>query len=323
MPAKVTAVQRALIFHPEQGLRENLPPGFQPRQSEEFTWVDLAQPEPEDLELLTGLFHFHPLAVDDCRHPHYRPGIAQYDEYAFLTLRCVKAHQHSLTVAHNVFLGPKFIVTVHHQELEFIDQLWHRYRQDPQLFVKGTDFILYSLLEPLTETFFTFFDRSEGKIEYLEEEVFRRPTRQILNQVFTLRRQAIKLRKILGAQRDILNLLAHPEFKLVKPENRVFFLDIYNEMLRLSDQVETFHDLATSTLEIYLSLTSNRLNEIMKVLTVITTIMMPLSLIAGIYGMNFRYMPGLEWRYGYFAVLGVMALLAGVMLFFFRRKGWF
>ncbi|GEA14765.1 magnesium transport protein CorA [Moorella sp. E308F] len=316
-------MQRLLIFHPQQGLRKNLPPGFQPRQSEEFTWLDLVQPAPAELDLLTDLFHFHPLAVEDCRHPHYRPGIAQYDEYAFLTLRCVKAGQRSLTTALNVFLGPRYIVTVHQEELEFVTKLWRQYRQDPQLFQKGTDFILYSLLEPLTETFFTFFDRTEGKIEYLEEEVFRRPTRQILNQVFTLRRQAIKLRKILGAQRDILNLLAYPEFKLVKPENRVFFLDIYNEMLRLIDQVETFHDLASSTLEIYLSLTSNRLNEIMKVLTVITTIMMPLTLIAGIYGMNFRYMPELEWRYGYFTVLGVMAMLAGVMLFFFRRKGWF
>ncbi|MDN5361254.1 magnesium/cobalt transporter CorA [Moorella sp. Hama-1] len=316
-------MQRLLIFDPARGLLENLPPGCQPRHVEGYVWLDLNRPTPEELELLTSLWHFHPLAVDDCRHPHYRPGMAQYEDYAFLTLRCVQSHQRSLTGALNVFLGPGFIVTVHHEELEFVNQLWQQYRQDPQLFQKGADFVLYSLLEPLTETFFTFFDRTEGKIEYLEEEVFRRPTRQILNQVFTMRRQAIKLRKILGAQRDIINLLAYPEFKLVKEENRVFFLDIYNEMLRLIDQVETFHDLASSTVEIYLSLTSNRLNEIMKVLTVITTIMMPLTLIAGIYGMNFHYMPELEWRYGYFVVLGVMALLAGVMLFFFRRKGWF
>lgn len=316
-------MQRLLIFHPKQGLKENLPPGFQPRQIEEFTWLDLVQPAQEELDLLADLFHFHPLAVKDCLHPHYRPGMAQYDEYAFLTLRCIQARQRSLTAALNVFLGPGFIVTVHQEELDFLNKIWHQYRQDPRLFAKGVDFILYSLLEPLTETFFAFFDRTEARIEYLEEEVFRQPTRRILNQVFTMRRQAIKLRKILGAQRDIINVLAYPEFNLVKPENRVFFLDIYNEMLRLIDQVETFHDLASSTLEIYLSLTSNRLNEIMKVLTVITTIMMPLSLIAGIYGMNFRYMPELEWRYGYFVVLGVMALLAGVMLHFFQRKGWF
>ncbi|WP_258360913.1 magnesium/cobalt transporter CorA [Moorella sulfitireducens (nom. illeg.)] len=316
-------MKHVLIFYPARGLKEEVPEDFQPRISEAYTWLDLVQPTPAELDLLTDLFHFHPLSVKDCRHPHYRPGIAQYDEYAFLTLRLVKPGQRSLTATLNVFLGPRFIVTVHQEELEFVTKLWHQYRRDPQLFQKGTDFILYSLLEPLSDTFFAFFDRTEGKIEYLEEEVFRRPNRQILNQVFTLRRQAIKLRKILGAQRDILNLLAYPEFKLVKPENRVFFLDIYNEMLRLMDQVETFHDLASSTLEIYLSLTSNRLNEIMKVLTVITTIMMPLTLIAGIYGMNFRYMPELEWRYGYFTVLGVMALLAAVMLFFFRRKGWF
>ena len=316
-------MQRLLIFDPARGLQENLPPGFRPRHTEGYLWLDISQPTPKELELLTSLWHFHSLAVDDCRHPHYRPGMAQYEDYAFLTLRCVQPHQRSLTGALNVFLGPRFIVTVHHEELEFVNQLWQQYRQDPQLFTKGVDFILYSLLEPLTETFFTFFDRTEARIEYLEEEVFRQPTRRILNQVFTMRRQAIKLRKILGAQRDIINLLAYPEFKLVKEENRVFFLDIYNEMLRLIDQVETFHDLASSTVEIYLSLTSNRLNEIMKVLTVITTIMMPLTLIAGIYGMNFHYMPELEWRYGYFVVLGVMALLAGVMLFFFRRKGWF
>ncbi|WP_338824667.1 Cobalt/magnesium transport protein CorA [Moorella humiferrea] len=316
-------MQRLLIFHPQQGLKESLEPGFRPRQGEEFVWLDLVQPSPEELELLTELFHFHPLAVEDCQHPHYRPGMAQYDEYAFLTLRCVKHGKGSQTAALNVFLGPRFIVTVHQESLDFVDNLWQQYRRDAELFKKGVDFILYSLLEPLTATFFTFFDRTEDKLEHLEEAVFRRPSRQILNQVFTLRRQAIKLRKILGAQRDILNLLSHPEFKLIKQENRVFFLDIYNEMLRLIDQVETLHDLASSTLEIYLSLTSNRLNEIMKVLTIITTIMMPLSLIAGIYGMNFRYMPELEWRYGYFAVLGFMFFLAMVMLYFFRRKGWF
>ncbi|PRR76220.1 magnesium/cobalt transporter CorA [Neomoorella humiferrea] len=316
-------MQRLLIFHPQQGLKESLEPGFRPRQGEEFVWLDLVRPSPEELDLLTELFHFHPLAVEDCRRPHYRPGIAQYDEYAFLTLRCVKHGKGSQTVALNVFLGPRFIVTVHQESLDFVDDLWQQYHRDAELFKKGVDFILYSLLEPLTATFFTFFDRTEDKLEHLEEAVFHRPSRQILNQVFTLRRQAIKLRKILGAQRDILNLLSHPEFKLIKQENRVFFLDIYNEMLRLIDQVETLHDLASSTLEIYLSLTSNRLNEIMKVLTVITTIMMPLSLIAGIYGMNFRYMPELEWRYGYFAVLGFMFFLAMVMLYFFRRKGWF
>jgi magnesium transporter len=317
---------RVLVYDEEQGLRTELAQGFAPRKAAAYTWVDLVEPTAEEMELLASVFHFHPLAVEDCRRPHYRPELSQYDEYGFLQLRAIESEQRSrrpLTAALSVFLGPRYLVTVHHEELTFLTELFAQYRKDPQLFQKGVDFALYSLLEPLTETFFTFFDRTEERIERLEEEVFRRPTRRLLNQVFTLRRQAIKLRKVLGAQRDIMNLLAFPEFKLVQPDNRAFFLDIYNEMLRLIDQVETLHDLASSTVEIYLSITSNRLNEIMKVLTIITTIMMPLSLIAGIYGMNFRYMPELQWRYGYFAVLGVMALLAGVMMAVFRRRGWF
>lgn len=317
---------RVLVYDEEQGLRTELATGFVPREAASYTWLDLVEPTTEELELLTSVFHFHPLAVEDCRRPHYRPEMAQYDEYAFLLLRCIQSEERGrgpLTAALSVFLGPRYLVTVHHQELPFLTELFAQYRKDPRLFQKGVDFALYSLLEPLTDTYFTFFDRTEERIEHLEEETFRRPTRRLLNQVFTLRRQAIKLRKVLGAQRDIMNLLAFPESKLVHPDNRVFFLDIYNEMLRLIDQVETLHDLASSTVEIYLSITSNRLNEIMKVLTIITTIMMPLSLIAGIYGMNFRYMPELEWRYGYFVVLGVMALLAGIMVVMFRRRGWF
>lgn len=318
-------MQRVLMVDAGGNLKKELPQGFNPRREEVYIWLDLSRPSPKELDILTSTFGFHPLAVADCHRPPYRPGLTQYEEYIFITLRCVSQRPQlkSPTTFLNIFLGPHYIVTIHEEKLNFLERLWSSYQTNPSLFHKGTDYLLYSLLEALTSEFFPFFDRLEDKIEEIEEELFRRPERKVLNQIFLFRRQAIRLRKSLGPQRDVVNLLCHPEFPLVKMENRVFFLDIYNEYLRLVDHIDTLHELIDSALEIYLSLISNRLNEVMKVLTLVTTIMMPLSLIAGIYGMNFRYMPELEWRYGYYWALGLMVLVAGGMVGYFWKKGWF
>ncbi|MCG0277918.1 MAG: magnesium/cobalt transporter CorA [Thermanaeromonas sp.] len=318
-------MQRVLLLDTDRNLKKELSPGFNPRRHEAYTWVDFFKPTPKELHILATTFGFHPLALADCHRPPSRPGLAQYEEYSFITLRCVSHHQHikSSTTFLNVFLGPRYVITLHEEKLSFLDRLWSSYETDPSLFLKGTDYLLYSLLEALTSEFFPFFDGLEEKIEEIEEELFRRPGRNLLNQIFLFRRQVIKMRKFLGPQRDVADLLCHPDFPLVRMENRTFFLDIYNEYLRLVDHIDTLHELIGSALETYLSLTSNRLNEIMKVLTLVTTIMMPLSLIAGIYGMNFRYMPELEWRYGYPWALGLMVLVAGGMVGYFRKKGWF
>lgn len=318
-------MQRILIVDAEGNFKKELSPGFNPHCKEAYTWLDLSHPSPEELDILISTFGFHPLTVADCHRPPSRPGLAQYGDYVFITLQCVSQRPQikSLTTFLNIFFGPHYIVTIHEEKLDFLERLWSSYHINPSLFRKGTDYLLYSLLEDLTSEFFLFFDRLEDKIEEIEEELFRRPGRKVLNQIFLFRRQAIRLRKSLGPQRDVVDLLCHPEFPLVKKENRVFFLDIYNEYLRLVDHIDTLHELIGSALEIYLSLISNRLNEVMKVLTLVTTIMMPLSLIAGIYGMNFQYMPELEWRYGYYWALGLMVLVAGGMVGYFWKKGWF
>lgn len=318
-----------LTYHPGKGLAESLDSeGIRPpRETLEYiTWLDLDYPTEAEFQILEAIYHFHPLAIEDCQGHLQRPWIDDYGEYAFLITHAPAekpGKKAFLTAGLYVFLGPNYLVTVHWEPLPFIEEVYQRIRINPDLLAKGSDFLLYTLVDTMVDDYFPFLDKIEERLETLEEQIFHRPNRQTLNRIFFLRRDLIGLRRVIAPQRDTFNLLLRLNNNLIREANNLYLLDLHNQMMRVLDMVDTFRDMASGVLEAYLSVVSNRMNEVMKTLTVITTIMMPLTVITGIYGMNFRFMPELDWRYGYYWALGWMAVVAAVMLLYFRRRRWF
>lgn len=289
-------------------------------------WLDISDPGAGDLALLREKFNFHQLSLEDIQRPRMRPKVNQYDHYLFMVLQCpgpLRSSAPSLGQPLYIFLSQHFLVSWHKGPLPFLERIRREYQEHPALLKEGPDYLLYRLADALADSYVKNLDQLENRLDKVEENIFRSSEQQNLdNQIFRLRRRLISLRKILGPQRDLFNLLLRYNSPFIQEKHRFFYNDIYDQYLRLLDQVETYHDLIDNLLEAHLSATSNRLNETVKVLTIITTIMMPLTIITGIYGMNFDLMPELHWHYGYLWALGWMAVSATSMFLYFRHRKW-
>jgi magnesium transporter len=230
----------------------------------------------------------------------------------------VKSEQVSLV------LGENFVLSFQEEPGDVWDSVRGRLRNDKGRIRKGgSDYLAYSLMDAVVDNYFIILEKSGEKIENIEDELVNSPYKEILPSIYQLKRQMIDLRRAVWPLRETINSLLHSENKLIGDAARLFFRDIYDHTIQVIDTVESFRDLVAGMLDIYISSTSNRLNEIMKVLTMITVIFIPLTLVTGIYGMNFENMPELGWRWGYPVVLVFLLVSAGLMALFFKRKKWF
>lgn len=286
-------------------------------------WVDFEQPTEQEEEVLKSNFGFHHLAVEDCLGGPHHPKADDFSRYVFAIVHTVLPDSPELTTAEvDAFLGPNFVVTFHRQPLQCIDRLKEQCQQNERLLSHGADFLLYSIFDSLMENFMAALDRLDDRIDELEKEVIANPRQELLPEVMYLKRDTNQLRRVVSAQREVMNRFSRGEFAVVRPEAYIYFRDVYDYLTRIDDENMSLRDLAQGTLDIYLSAISNRMNEIMKVLSVVATIFFPLTLLAGIYGMNFEFMPELKWQYGYFAVWGAMLVITIGMLLVFRRNRW-
>ena len=288
-------------------------------------WLDLLGATPEASALLSGVFDFHPLAVEDCLGQVEHPKIDDYEAYLYVVTRglCGDGAGDSLQVAElDLFLGPNYLVTFHRQPLHCITNLWERALQDERYPQRGADGLAHAAIDLLVDDLMPILDKLDATIEELEDEILANPTQKTLARILEIKRATLHLRRVVMPQREMTYRLSRDESPLVRPKTRLYFRDVYDHLVRVADINESLRDLVAGALEIYLTVVSNRMNEVMKVLTLVATIFMPLTLLASIYGMNFRHMPGLEWRYGYFGLLGLMLASATGMLWWFRRRGW-
>ncbi len=288
-------------------------------------WVALDRAHPADLQLLTDVFHFHPLAVEDAQKTGQRPKIEAYEEHLFITMHAARGdHGTQLTLDEvDIFFTSRAVVTVSKTGLSALDEPRSRLARAPGRLRRSPDFILYTILDAIVDTYFPVLDRIDDQIDRLEDQLFRHPTSRTLGTLFRTKRTLLHARRHIVPLRDTLNVLMRRETALVTEAVILYFRDIYDHVLRITDQIDTHRDLLTGALEVYLTLISNRLNEVMKVLTVITLIFAVLTVITGIYGMNFtRPFPSFEWPYGFWAVIGAMVVLVVAMLALFRRAGW-
>lgn len=290
-------------------------------------WVDMESPTEADEQVLLDVFRFHPLTVEDCRENRHYPKIEEFDGYLYFIVHGVRADtspERFNTIELDGFLGSNYVITYHHDSFRSIHNVKQLLRTSPVACQRGAAFLLHQILDQVVDYYSPVLDDFDQRIDQLEADIFNlnQPNNQILAAIMELKRGVLRLRRISIKQMDILHRMSRGEFPLIPEEMRPFYRDVYDHLVRVVDLSESYRDLISGSLEAYLSVVSNRLNEIMKVLTIFSVIMLPLTFIAGIYGMNFDNMPELHTRYGYYGVWILMFIVAVGMLLFFRRRGW-
>jgi magnesium transporter len=264
------------------------------------------------------------LAINDALREAYVAKIDNWGDYVYAVLHAVRFNPESLELVSrevDAFLGENYLVTYHAQPIQVVNSLWASCQNDQRRLEGGADHLLYRLLDLLTADYMPVVDRIDETIDHLEDEVFERPTQRTLNTIFSLKRAVLQLRRIISPQREVLNRLARDDYAMIDPKDRIYFRDVYDHLVRLADVNESLRDLISGTLDTYLSVTSNRINEVMKILTIFTALFMPISFLAGFFGMNF---PGLPfdravWLWG---VVAIMVITPLGMFLWFRYKGW-
>ncbi len=298
------------------------------RDNPNVTWINVVGLSDTALiEKLGACFGLHPLILEDIVNTEQRPKIEDYNGYLFIVLRMLSYENQTRTVHSeqvSLVLGRGFVISFQEDPWDVWDVIRERIRGNKGRIRKGNaDYLAYSLMDAVVDNYFIILEKSGEDIEDIEETLINSPSKQLLPAIYQLKREMINLRRSVWPLRETVNSILHSENALIGDATRLYFRDIYDHTIQVIDTIESFRDLVSGMLDIYLSSVSNRLNEIMKVLTILSAIFIPLTLVAGIYGMNFEHMPELRQPWGYPAVLIFMALAAGTMLAYFKRKKWF
>jgi magnesium transporter len=292
---------------------------------ETLLWVDVVDPNPDDLRLLGEEFQFHALAMEDAVKRHQRPKIDFYDGFVFIVFYALEiqdARPRTRELA--LFVGKNYLVTVHDGVFEVVREMAQRWRENIHLpGNRGAGLLVYSLLDAVVDGYFPIVDELTERIEDLEQSIFERSDQPIQQEIFMLKRDLLAVRRVLAPERDVLNVLVRRDSPVFAAGTIVYFQDIYDHLLRVMDAVDTYRDLLTGALDAYLTVTSNRLNQVVKTLTASSIILMSMTLVAGIYGMNFVHMPELRWSLGYPWALGLMLAVGAGLFLMFRRIDWF
>jgi len=292
------------------------------------TWINIDGIQQVDIiEAIGKHFGVHPLVLEDIVNTGQRPKMEDFGNYIFVVLKMIyydekedeiKTEQVSLLISQN------FVISFQEREGDVFNPIRERIRGGKGRIRKmGADYLAYALMDGVIDNYFVILEKVGEKLEGMEEELVTNPTPETLQAIHNLKKDMIFLRKSVWPLREVIGGLERGESKLVQESTQIYFRDVYNHTIQVMDAIETSRDMLSGMLDIYLSSVSNRMNEVMKVLTIIATIFIPLTFIAGIYGMNFQNMPELGWRWGYFAVLLVMVVIGISMLVYFKRKRWF
>ncbi len=295
-------------------------------------WVDLQGETDvqvqETKDVLLNVFKFHPLTVEDCLETRNQPKVEAFPDYFYMIVHGVRPEETSsanfTTKELDAYLGKNYIVTFHVERFSSIKKVKNQLRSTTFACQRGAAYLLHQILDALVDLYMPVVDDFDNTINYLEEKVFemKRNNTVVLSEIMDLRRSVARLKRISSRQLDVLYRISHGEFDLIPEPVLPFYRDVHDHLLRISDLADSYKDLVGGLFEIHFSVTANKTNDVMKVLAVFSAIMLPLTLIAGIYGMNFENMPELHSRYGYYLALALMLIIGGGLLIYFWRKGW-
>ena len=294
-----------------------------------LVWVDLTVQSDEDAWVLRDVFHFHELTIEDCVSPRIDPAkVDDYGSYLFIIVQAVTEYrfgEEMEPVEVDFYLGPNYVVSCRREPVPAIPQYRERCRRDESLLSQPPDRLLHGLLDAIVDEYLPIVDKVDDDIDSLESLILRRPETSLLQHILTVKRNALRLRRATIPQRDIMNRLSRNEFpQLIRPEMAMYYRDVYDHLVRIEYLVEALRDIADGALNTYLSVVSNRVNAVMKVLTAAATVFLPLTLISGIYGMNFEsnQFPSFDASWGFTAVVAFMITVAVSLLAFFRWRNW-
>ena len=297
-----------------------------------LVWVDFLGETLEHVEeaksIMLDVFKFHYLNVEDCIETRNQPKVEAFSRYIYLIVHGIKPGEtgpgNFVTKELDAFLGENFVVTYHDQRFRSIKTVKQQIRNSPFACTRGPAYLLHQVLDNIVDLYMPIVDEFDVEINLFEERVFglKKADNTVLEEIMDLRRSVSRLRRISARQLEVLYRISHGEFPQIPEHILPFYRDVHDHLQRISDLSESYRDLVSSLFDIHFSVVANRNNDVMKTLTVLSSIILPLSLIAGIYGMNFENMPELKTPYGYFATLGLMAVVAIVLLIYFWRRGW-
>jgi magnesium transporter len=295
-------------------------------ESGAVVWADLADPSPDELRVLGDVFHFNDLAVEDTRAALHHPKADGYPDYLYVILHGIdfeEAPRRFATHDIDFFLGSSYLVTVHDGTSRSIERYRDLCPRNGFVLADGPTHLMYRIVDLMVDNYRPEVEKLEGRLDALEKQVFERPRKRLVQDILTLKRDVIELRRVTTRQRDVVGRLARREFPQIDETNAFRFRDVYDHLVRIADEALTFQDRITSLLDAHLSSVSNRLNEVMKVLTVFASIFGPLTVLTSLYGMNVRLpqFPGGEDAQ-FWWIAGLMALISGSLLLVFRRMKW-
>jgi magnesium transporter len=328
---KIESVRITLIDYDEQNFQEKQVPNieecFRFKATPTVTWINIdGLHDVELIEKLGKHYDLHPLILEDILNTDQRPKFEDFDKYVFIVLKmlsysdeyqAVEAEQISLV------LGANFVISFQERVGDVFMQVRDRIRNSKGRVRKmGPDYLVYTLMDAVVDNYFVILEKLGEKIESLEEELVTDPTQKTVRQIHDLKRGMIFLRKSVWPLREVISSLQRTESSLINESTGIFLRDVYDHTIQIIDTIESFRDMVSGMHDIYLSSISNKMSSVMKVLTIIATLFIPLTFIAGVYGMNFRYMPELGWRWGYPLVGLIMLVVAISMLTYFRKKKW-
>ncbi|MBS0349572.1 MAG: magnesium/cobalt transporter CorA [Proteobacteria bacterium] len=292
------------------------------------TWLQVQGLQDIDLmEQLAQQYGLHPLTMEDILNVGQRPKIEEFEDYIFITLKVLQSKPKQQTfVAKNLSLvmGKDFILTFDDEHSDIFDSISERICRHPDQWLKrgNNDYLTYRLIDTIVDGYFFVLEKISDRLEKIEDLIISNPTKRNARSIYQLKKQIFQIRKMIWPLREILSHLLNAEKILISDSTKIYLRDVLDHANQAMDAVETFRDMLSNMLDVYLSNLSYRMNEIMKVLTIIATIFMPITFISSIYGMNFHYMPELSWRWAYPAVLGLMVVIVLWMLQYYRRKKW-
>jgi len=302
-----------------------------PERAGELLWVDLEKPSKEDLSTVTQRFGLHPLAIEDATTEKQHPKVDDYESYLFILLKTIDFQKRGIFKIRRVsfFLAKDFLVTIHEEPCPEIEEVKKEIaaKKKPAI-TQETDFLAYRIMDRLVDGCFPALTDMEEELEKLEVSAVKSPSEKMVSRIMEIRKAILKIRKVIWPTRELFLQLRRGGFPQMRKKNLVYYKDVYDHVSYLFDMVEGNRDVVSSVLDVYLSSVSNNMNKVMKVLTVIATIFIPLTFLTGVYGMNFQTavspfnMPELAWEFGYLFFWLVCAVVAALMLVMFKKRGW-
>ena len=301
---------------------------FPLRDSDTVSWINVDGVHDTDIvEKLGDHFGIHSLALEDIVNTAQRPKCDDFESYLFLVIKMLYRDSGTFNIISeqvSMVIGKNFVISFQEMPGDVFEAVRERIRKAKGRIRKaGADYLAYALIDAVVDNYFAILEALGEKIEDMEEALIRRPAPKTLQTIQYLKRDALFLRKSVWPLREAISSMVRGESTVIKKTSIIYLRDVYDHTIQVIDTIEACRDMISGMIDIYLSSISNRMNEVMKVLTIFAAIFIPLTFIAGVYGMNFKYMPELEWHYGYFMILGLMVAIAGSLIIFFKRKKWF